>query len=448
MTILMLPDNIFITGSITRGLLRLAGPAMLSVLLQTLFSIADMYWVGRLGPHALAALSAATFAYWLLIAIGQMVTIGTSAMVARRVGSRELADARAIATQGIYLAVLVSLVCAVAGLSTCGALLRFMQLTELSAGAGAAYLRAIFGGVTFIFLSFALEAVYRGNGDTKTPMRVLFVTLLLNIGLDPLLILGIGPFPAWGTAGAGVATVVSHAIGVTINVIILRHRGWLAPQRRIDGQVWRTLLRIGVPISTASIIFCGIYMVITRLIAPHYGDAAVASLGIGHKGEALSYLASVGFATAAATMVGQNLGAEKSRRAEKAAWKSVGMLSLITGTLGILMFTCGRLLAGFFTQDPEVLAGSESYLRIVALSQIFMGLEIVFEGAFGGAGRTVPPMVVSISVTILRIPVIYLCTRLGAPVEGVWWTISLTQVVRGMWIALWFRAGVWKTSAV
>jgi putative MATE family efflux protein len=207
-------------------------------------------------------------------------------------------------------------------------------------------------------------------------------------------------------------------------------------------------VRIGIPISISGVVFCVVYLFVNRITAG-FGTEAVAALGIGNRIESINYLISFGFSTAVATLVGQNLGAGNPDRAAELAYKTVKLITSFTGFTAILFLIFPEILIRFFVDDPAVVDAGRSYVRILALSQILMGWEIVLEGAFSGAGDTVPPMIVSIPGSILRIPLAWwLAIVLGWGVTGVWWTITISSVLKGTALLIWFSLGRWKTRQV
>jgi putative MATE family efflux protein len=284
-------------------------------------------------------------------------------------------------------------------------------------------------------------------------MLVIGGSLALNIILDPLLIFGWGPFPRLETDGAALASVFSQGIGSLLFVFLII-RGKLAcrfsllPKWDLDfSMVWR-ILRIGIPASSAWILFSVVYLFINKIVAL-FGTEAIAALGIGNRMESISFLTCIGFSTAASTLVGQNLGAGKPERSAQAARQTAGITVMVTGLVALTFFAFPRQIASFFISDPRVVEIAIGYLRILALSQMFMALEIVFEGGFAGAGNTVPPMIVSIAGSAARIPLAYLlAVHWGIGINGVWLAITSTTIVKGVVLSFWFRRGRWKTKRI
>jgi putative MATE family efflux protein len=216
----------------------------------------------------------------------------------------------------------------------------------------------------------------------------------------------------------------------------------------LDFSVVQKILKIGLPLSASGILFIVVYIFLNKVTAS-FGTEAIAALGIGNRMESISFLTCFGFSQAASALVGQNLGAKKPERAEKCAWRTVHIVVLITGFVSVMFLVFPKWIASFFISDPKVVEIAIDYLRILALSQVFMALEIVLEGSFSGAGNTIPPMTVSIPGSILRIPLAYLIAIFwGIGVDGVWWAITLTSIAKGTTLAFWFKQGKWKTKKV
>lgn len=436
---------------VARGVLSLALPVFASLFLETSYNVVNGIWVGRVGTDALAAINASAFFVWLVYSQLGVVSTGTASLVANCVGADRRQDARRVAAQAVLLALFVALVLSVVGFWAHPAVLRAMGLEPGVVAQGSAYLRLIFLALPMIAIDEVAAAILRGYGDTRTPTRVWAGVLLVNIALVPIFVLGYGIVPAMGIKGAGVSTGIAMSCGVVAYVLLLA-RGRL-PFRFEKGDFgrrdfMRDILRIGFPTSFSSVIFCLVYMGLTRIISD-FGTAAVAAVGIGHRVESLSYVTCLSFSMAAITMVGQNKGAGRIDRAERSAWTATGIACGLTLCYSIVMFALSVPLARVFTDDPEVIAAAASYIRIVGFSQVFMALDIVLEGAFSGAGNTLPPMLIAVPLTLARIPAAwYAAHRLGWGITGVWWVITVLMILRGIVMVWWFSRGGWKRHAV
>jgi putative MATE family efflux protein len=278
-------------------------------------------------------------------------------------------------------------------------------------------------------------------------------TVAVNIILDIFLIYGVWIFPRLEVVGAGIATTVAHTFAGLIGFYFVktgRIPFKIIPVNlfKIDfGVVFKTI-KIGLPISLAGLNFTIVYLVITRIMS-EFGTAAVASIPVGNRVESISYMTCHGFYMAVSSMVGQNLGARDPARAAKSVWTSSGIMSAITLFFGAIFIVFPEYITVIFSEDPEVIRISAEYLRILGYSQVFMGFEFVFEGAFTGAGYTVPPTIVSVPGTLIRIPLAYyLAITLGLGPIGVFWAITVSTVIKGLWLAAWFKFGTWYKEEI
>lgn len=441
-------------GPITQTIFRLAWPVMISMLVETARGMANMFWVGKLGAVNLAAVVSATFLIWFIYVLSDVISVGTVALVARYIGAKEEDKAGYVARQAYLFAIISSLFLATLMILIGGKYAFSLMGTEPEVThLGLNFLRIVFAGTPFLFLIETFGACFRGAGDTKTPMKVLLVSLSLNIALDPLLIFGIGPFPRMEIKGAALATFISWGTAAVIYLLLilrgrLRFSFSLLPRFDLNFSVVKRIVKIGLPLSASGILFILVYIFLNKVTAT-FGTEAIAALGIGNRMESVSYLTCFGFSQAASALVGQNLGAKKPERAEKCAWRTVTIVVLITGVVSVMFLVFPKWIASFFISDPKVINIAVDYLRILALSQVFMALEIVIEGSFSGAGNTIPPMTVSIPGSVARIPLAYLIAIFwGVGVDGVWWAITLTSIAKGTTLAFWFKQGKWKTKKV
>lgn len=425
---------------------RVALPAVIANLLMTAFHNVDTFWIGRtLGAESLAAVTGAIFWVWLVISIGEMVSIGLDAIVARRHGERRPADAAQTANDGFILALLLGLGIAVCTPFAIGWLFRLLGTDGAVSGIGGAYLGTYLLGMPLIFGFFAVDATFRGKGDTRTPLQILAVTTVLGLVLDPLLIRGFGPVPALGVRGAALATLVPRGLGCVVGIALLRRRGmltWALPRWAIVARI----ARVGAPAALTGVAFSAIYVLLTR-ITTQFGTPALAALGLGFRIESVVYVVSVGMGAATAAIVGQSLGAGDALRAARAGWVATGVVSAVGALMALASLLFAEELAGIFSTDPAVVAEAARYLRIAAFSQLFLGAEVVLESAMGGAGWTLVPMLCSSAITLLRLPVgAWAAQHWGT--SGLWWTLALTASARGLvMMALW-GWGRWRSVRV
>ena len=432
--------------SLGRTIARVALPAVASSLLMTLFASVDAFWVGtRLGADGLAAVSTSLFWIWMMVALGEMVGVGLTAVAARRHGERRAAAAARVAGDALLFALGVGAAVALAGLLSLRGLFAIMETSPAVTAQGLQYLGAYFLGIPLLYGFFAIDATFRAAGDTKTPFVLLAASVVVTLVLDPALILGWGPFPKLGIVGAAIATVSTRGAAFAMGSVIAVRRKLLAFGRpRLASIV--AVCRVGLPTAVTGIVFSVIYVAVTRT-ATRFGTPALAALGIGHRVESWLFMIGVGFGAATAAIVGQNLGAGDVKRAERAGWLSVALCSSLGVAACVVDLVYAENLAGLFTRDADVVVEAARYLRVAAISQLGICAEIVLEGALGGAGETLPPMIASTGFTASRVPLVALAAdRWGS--LGIWWTISLTAIGRALsMIGLW-RLGRWKRKSL
>jgi putative MATE family efflux protein len=321
------------------------------------------------------------------------------------------------------------------------------------AGLGGEYLSLVALLAPLFYVGFVVDAAYRSCGDSRTPMLVLFVGTFLNVALDPLLILGLGPFPRLGVRGAAVATIVAQVSVVGI-FAALAAAGRFPLRLRRDGagplvrrEDLATVLRIGAPWALTGILFSVVYLFLSR-VAGRFGAGALAALGIVNRMESISYLTAGAIGMAVSSMVGQNVGARLPDRAAAAADRGAWIVTATSGLVTVAFLAAPEPIVGAFTKDPVAIREAVSFLRIVAISQTVMCWEIVYNGAFIGVGMTMPPTLVSVTTSVARIPLAWWTAIVaGAGTAGLWWTITLTCIVRGIWTSWWFRRGTWRRAA-
>ena len=426
---------------------RLGLPAVASMLLMTLFYTVDMLWIGRfLGPTALAAATTSVFWIWLIISIAELVSIGLTSLAARRHGERRPDEAARVVGEAIVYSIVLGTLVAIVGTLALDQLFASMDVPPEVVAVGKRYLGTYLLGTPLFFGFFAIDAGFRASGDTRTPLGILSVSVLISLVLDPVLILGLGPAPRMGIAGAAVATIATRTVAFGIGVWLLHRRGMLrfTAISRVRAATIGAITRVGLPTAVTGMTFSLIYVVLTRSIAP-FGTPALAALGIGHRVESWLYTISVGFGAAVAAIVGQNLGAGERDRAERTGWITVGYVLAPAAVLSTLELLAASHFAGIFTTDPATRMHGAEYLRISALSNIFLGAEVVLEAALGGAGATLPPMLTSTALTAARVPLAaWGASRWG--LIAVWWVIVLTAAGRGIAMAALWKSGFWKRS--
>jgi putative MATE family efflux protein len=441
------------TGSIPRLIWKLAIPSVFSLMGITINNFIDGVWVGKLGPEALAAIAPSAFVIWLIFSLMDIVPVGLVAIISRYYGEKSLDKASETSQKMLQFTVLASVVFMFVGLFVFRYILDFVGVSPEVVRLGNVYLQILACGLPAFFLTDALFGIFRAVGDTTVPMRATIIAVGANMVLDPLLIFGIGPFPKMGIGGAALATILAHyiALGWAIYMVYrgkLPLKVFVPKLMKLDFPLIWKVIRIGIPISISGIVFSAVYLMLSHIGAP-YGDFVVASFRVGQLCESVSFMFCFGFGQAVASMIGQNLGANQPQRARQSALVAIGIVSAFTLSFTILFSLFAKTITSAFTNDIPTATAAIYYLRIIAISQLFVGLEIIGESVFSGAGNTLPPMVVSIIGTLIRVPIaLLLIGPMGIGYPGLYWAITISTIIKGVWISLWFRFGKWEYKKI
>ncbi len=445
----MQKKNNITEGPISKTVISLAWPVVVGMFMEFALLTTDYYWVGKLGAFAQDAVTSSMVMIWTIMASTSIVGIGSTAIVARYIGAKEFKKANYFINQAAYLAIGAGLLVSVIGYIFSPRLLVFMGSSEQTLAHAIPYIRVFFISSVLVFINETTYAIFRASGNTKTPTIVGITVVLLNMVLDPLLIFGYGIVPPLGVMGASIASAIAMFIGMTM-IISSLYKDKLSYQidrlfsHAASVKDMIKIGKIGFPMFTQQLTFISVYWFLIKIVHT-YGETAAAGMGIGNRMESFSYLTCFGFSLAASTMVGQNLGANKPERAAKCAWITIGLAVGLTSIISVIFLTIPEHIAMIFSDDPVVIQIASDYLIILGYSQIFMAIEIVLEGSFSGAGNTIPPMVVMIPGAVIRIPLAYyLCFDLNWGINGVWWTLTFTTVIKAMVLAYWFKRGHWK----
>jgi putative MATE family efflux protein len=426
--------ELMVSGSVDRAILHLGAPAAMAALLQAGFLVVDTFWLGRVGPVALAAASTAGFTMWLAQTLGEGAAAGSGSVLARAIGAEDGEGAVRSAAAGQTLGVWGSAIVSAAGLLVSHATFAFMGTDAVVTAEGLKYMWVIFAGIPLYFLFVWLSAAFRAVGDARTPLRLLALAAAVNVLVDPVLIFGLGPLPALGVTGAALATVAAWLVAsawgwVLLGRLGIRPRVFAFLRPPLD-ETWRAL-KVGLPLALEGALFSLIYILLTRVITS-FGTPAVAALGIGHKLEVLNYFVCAGIGAAATTLVGQNLGAGEPRRAVRCAWRSLFLTCLPVGAITVLLVAFPEIAIGVFSGDGDVIAAGVTYVLLVGMTQLFMAAEVVMLGAFAGVQWTVWPAVIVVGFTAVRVPLAMWLVARGWGVEAVWFAIASTTVVKGL----------------
>jgi len=431
----------------------LAVPMVLEMVLESLFAVVDVFWVGRLGANAIATVGLTESLLSLIFAVGIGLSMSTTAMVARRIGEKDTEGAAVAGVQAIVLGLVTSVAIGIPCFIYAPQLLRVMGASNEIVTMGGGYARIALGGSGAILLLFLNNAIFRGAGDAAVAMRLLWVSNLINLVLDPCLIFGWGPFPRLGVTGAALATFIGRSIGVGYQFYRLL-RGTeririLVRQLRVN---WNVLLRL-VRVSLTGILQFAIahtsWIGLVRIVSV-FGPAAVAGYTIAIRIVVFAILPSWGLSNAAATLVGQNLGAKKPERAEQAVWRTGLYNMLFLGSLGVFFVFFAEPIVRLFTHDPAVVPLAATCLRIVSYGNIGYAYAMVMLQAFNGAGDTVTPTIVNFfGFWLLEIPLAYwLAIPLRMQSNGAFYAIVIAEGSIALASAVLFKRGKWKTQKI
>jgi putative MATE family efflux protein len=446
-------DQDFTEGAIGRAIVLLAVPMVLEMCMESLFGVVDVFWVSRLGADAVATVGLTETALTLVFVVALGLSMGATALVARRIGEKDEQAAGLVAVQAIIIGLVVSVTTAVFGYFFAPNLLHIMGGSDSVVKIGSGYTRMILSGSVTIFLLFLINAVFRGAGDAAIAMRVLWIANLVNICLNPCLIFGLGPFPRLGVTGSAVGTTIGRGIGVMIQLWVLTSgRGRLslhASQIRADFLLMWKLIRLSLNAIFQYMVQMASWIGMVRIIAT-FGSAATAAYTVAFKVIIFAILPSWGMSNAAATLVGQNLGAGKPSRAESSVWKTGLYNMLFLGTIGLFFIAFAPQIIGLFTTDPMVAPLAVSALRLFSCGNVSYSYGMVITAAFNGAGDTATPTVLNlICFWLCQIPLAWaLAFHASMGPNGVYVAVVLSDSLLAALGIVLFRRGKWKQVKV
>jgi len=443
----------YTTGNLNRAILLLAIPMVLEMVLESLFAVVDVMWVGRLGANAVATVGLTESMLSLVFAVGIGLSMSTTAMVARRIGEKDPEGAAVAAVQAIVLGGIISVAIGVPCFIYAGDLLRLMGASSEIVSVGTGYARICLGGSCAVLLLFLNNAIFRGAGDAAIAMRLLWVSNIINLILDPCLIFGWGPFPKLGVTGAALATFIGRSIGVMYQFYRLM-KGTerirvLTRQIHVKVDVLWRLLRVSLTGILQFAIAHTSWIGLVRIVST-FGAAALAGYTIAIRIVIFVILPSWGLSNAAATLVGQNLGAGEPDRAEKAVWRTGFYNMIFLGVLGLFFVLFAEPMVRLFISDPEVVPLGATCLRIISCGNIGYAYGMVMLQAFNGAGDTITPTIVNFfGFWMLEIPLAYwLAIRMNFRSNGAFWAIVVAEAAIAVASAILFKRGKWKVKKI
>jgi putative MATE family efflux protein len=443
----------FTEGSLSRGIALLAIPTVLEMAMESTFGVVDAFWVARLGSDAMAAVGLTEALVVLIFSIALGLSMAATATVARRIGEKDNEGASIAAVQAIGFGILVAIVMGIAGAHFAPQLLGLMNATPGMIRIGSGYASVILGGNACIMLLFLINGVFRGSGDAAVAMRTLWMANLINIVLDPCFIYGWAFFPKLGVTGAAVATTIGRGIGVLYQFYVLfggRARVAVSVRHlRLDWPVLRRLLGVAGTAMVQYFISTASWLSMARINAM-FGSAAIAGYSLAIRIILFAILPSWGISSAAATLVGQNLGAKRPDRSERAVWLAGAYNMAFLTLVGILLFAFAHGLVRLFTDDPVMAPIAVTALRYISIGYPFYAWGMIMEQAFNGAGDTATPTWINLfCYWMLQLPLAWwLAHSTGLGPRGVYLAICIAESVLAVVSVILFRRGKWKSISV
>ena len=428
-------------GNIFTSLTKLAIPIMATSLIQMAYNMTDMIWIGRVGSDAVAAVGAAGMFMWLSQGFITLCRAGGQVKVGQSLGSKNIEEATAYARNSLQMSIILAIIYSVVMIAFSKQLIDFFMFDNTKVVQDARdYLVYVSFGLIFTFLNQVITGLITATGNSKTPFRANSIGLIANIVLDPLFIFGLGPIPAMSVKGAAIATVIAQAIVFFLYYSYMKHDELFIDLKifaRLEFNRVKQILKIGFPPAVQSLMFTLIAMYISRVVAS-FGAAAVAVQKVGSQIESISWMTADGFAAALNSFVSQNYGAKNVDRARK-GYTTAFKISVVLGiiTTSILVFLPGPIFY-LFIPEADILPLGIDYLVILGYSQLFMCIDIVTGGAFAGFGKTTLPSLINVIFTTLRIPLALFLIKIIGGLNGIWWALTITSIIRGILIPTMF----------
>lgn len=432
-------------GSIFKVLMKLSLPIMASAFLATAYSITDLAWIGTLGSSAVAGVGVGGMYVWLSQGLSTLARMGGQVPMAQALGKGNTEDAKKYAVTSLWIVTIFGILFGVISVLFADPLVAFFDLdTPETVAHAKIYLQITCGAILLSYIGYTLTGLYTAQGDSKTPLKANFIGLVTNMILDPVLILGIGPFPRLEVVGAAVATIFAQFL-VTLVLIFDIYRPksknllkTSAILHAPDMEYFKTVFKIGTPAALQGSLYCAFSMVLTRMVSG-FGDGAIATQRVGGQIESITWNVADGFAAALNAFSAQNFGAGKIDRVKKGYYLSAVTIAVWGSLIGVLFILFPEGIASIFFHEPEVIAIAVGYLTIIGIGEPFMCVEIVSSGAISGLGNTKLCSIISIIFTGSRIPLAYFLSQTTLGLNGIWWALTITSICKGLVFFLAFR---------
>lgn len=439
----------FTSGSINRAIFMLSVPMIIEMIMESLFAVIDIYFVGKVSVNAIATVALTESVIMIVYALSIGFSMAATAMVARRVGENKPEEATNVAVQAIFITIITSLIFSAAGMFFAKDILTLMGGEKDLVEEGYGYTMIMLAGNATIMLLFLINAIFRGAGDASIAMRVLIVSNCLNIVLDPILIFGFGPIPAFGIEGAAIATTIGRGIGVLYQLAVLTGAKGIVQVKLKHLKIhWPTMWKI-VKVSVGGI---GQYMIGTLSwlflvrISAVFGAEVLAGYAVAFRIIMFTILPSWGLSNAAATLVGQNLGAGQPDRAERSVWKCAFYNMIFLGLISVVFITWAEEFVEIFSSEPEVIKYGALALRVISCGYIFFAYGMVIGQAFNGAGDTKTPTIINLfCFWLFELPMAYvMAVYLGLGPIGIFLAIAIASTALAVASIVIFKKGRWK----
>lgn len=446
----MKQKNKYTEGKIFNSLFSLAVPIILANILQTAYQLIDTFWLGRLGANAVAAVSISFPLLFLVLSLGSGLTLAGTVLVSQYKGAEDQKRVDFNSSQTISLIFFISLLLSVLSYFAAAPLMKLIGAGPEILESSVSYFKVSSIGFVFLFMFFAFQSLMRGIGNVMLPVYIVLFTVFLNLILDPLFIYGYGPIPGYGVAGAAVASVITQALSAAIGLFIL-YKGKSGikinfNQMRPHLSTLKRIVNLGIPASIEqSTRALGMTMMV--VLVTGFGSEVVAAYGIGARILSFIVIPALGLAIATTSLVGQNIGAIKIKRAEKVANLSSKIAFFGLTGMGMLMYFFAEPITAFFIpNDPEVIGDASLFIKIMAPSFGLLGVQQVLNGVFNGAGFTKASMLISIlNLWIIRFPVAFLLShKTELSYEGIWWAFPISNAIAALAAFIYFKQGYWK----
>ncbi|MGM0932396.1 MAG: MATE family efflux transporter [Bacteroidota bacterium] len=444
----------FTEGKILHNLVRLAWPIILANILQTAYQLIDTFWLGRIGADAVAAVSISFPILFLILSLGAGLTLAGTVIVSQYKGAEDQFQVNYSSSQTVFVIFFISVLLAVVGYFSAAPLMKLIGAGPEILEDSVSYFQVSSWGFIFLFMFYVFQSLMRGIGNVLLPMYVVLATVFLNLVLDPLFIFGYGPIPGYGVAGAAVASIVTQGLSALVGLIIL-FRGKMGisisfSQMKFDFPWTRRMFNIGIP-SSMEMSTRAAGMTVLIMLVTSFGSEVVAAYGIGSRILSLIVVPALGFAMATTTLVGQNIGAGKIKRAELIGNLSAKIAFFGLTAVGLVLFAFAEPVTAFFVpDDPEVIRDGSLFIKIMAPSFGLLGVQQVLNGVFNGAGFTKASLLISVfALWMIRFPTAFvLSNNTGLGFEGIWWAFPISNLLAAIVAFIYYKMGYWKLRTI